>query len=252
MAIVAFAALLLRMLAAQHHAERAMRQHTHRLQELSRQLLSIKEQERRSLGRELHDRIGGNLNALLLNLEVLRQNLPGDPAPALTRQLGDSENLVRETLSNVRHILAELRPTALDELGLRAALEHHARAMEGRANLAVAVNGEEPSPRLLPAVEISLFRIAQEALNNAVRHAHASHVTLELRVEEGEVILEIADDGAGFRDGAVATIPGSGLGMVTMRERAEALGGSLEVKSSTRGTVIRVRIPATDDLPSPD
>ena len=247
-ALVAFALLLLRMLAAQHHAERAMRERTHRLQELSRQLLSVKEQERRGLGRELHDRIGGNLNALLLNLEVLRRNLPGDPAPALTMQLGDSENLVRETLSNVRHILAELRPTALDELGLRAALEHHARAMEGRADLAIAVNGEEPSPRLPPTVEISLFRIAQEALNNAVRHAHASHVTLDLRVSEGEVILEIADDGAGFREGAVATIPGSGLGMLTMRERAEALGGSLEVKSSPQGTVIRVRLPATDEL----
>jgi len=105
-------------------------------------------------------------------------------------------------------------------------------------------------PRLPPAVEISLFRIAQEAVNNAVRHAHASHVTLELRKEEGEVILEIADDGGGFREGAVATIPGSALGMVTMRERAEALGGSLEVKSSAQGTVIRVRFPAIDDLSS--
>lgn len=248
MAIVAFAALLLRMLAAQHQAERAMRQHTHRLQELSRQLLSIKEQERRFLGRELHDRIGGNLNALLMNLEALRQSLPGDPAPALTRRLGDSENLVRETLSNVRHILSELRPTALDELGLRAALEHHASAMAGRANLAIEVKGEEIHPRLPPAAEISLFRIAQEAVNNAVRHAHASHVTLELRMKEGEVILEIADDGAGFREGAVATIPGSGLGMLTMRERAEALGGRLEVQSSAQGTVIRVRLPAADDL----
>lgn len=252
LAIVAFAALLLHMLAAQHQAERAMRQHTQRLQELSRQLLSIKEQERRFLGRELHDRIGGNLNAMLLNLEVLRQNLPGEPAPALTRPLRDSESLVRETLSNVRYILAELRPTALDELGLRAALEHHAAAMAGRANLAIEVKGEDIQPRLPPAAEISLFRIAQEAVNNAVRHAHASHVTLELRKEEDEVILEIADDGAGFREGAIASIPGSGLGMVTMRERANALGGSLAVESSTQGTVIRVRLPATDDLSSLD
>jgi two-component system sensor histidine kinase UhpB len=224
-------------------ADAGLRSRSARLQQLSRQLMQVQEQERRRLGRELHDRTGANLSALLLSLEVLRGKLPPDLPEAFRSRISNCGVLLRETITQVRDVLAELRPPALDELGLLAALNHYVRLVAQLGNTEVSTEGREPSPRLPPDVEISLFRIAQEALNNATRHAQATHIVFALRPEAAQVTLTVTDDGKGFD--ASSQRPGSpSLGLVTMRERAEAMSARLIVETSPgKGTRIIVTVP---------
>ncbi|MGE5139360.1 MAG: PAS domain S-box protein, partial [Rudaea sp.] len=225
------------------HAEQALRESADRLQLLSRRLLEVQEEERRHLARELHDRIGSNLSALTLNLGMVRNALPHSGAEAVGARLSDSETLLTETVQQVRDVMADLRPPELDELGLLAALDQHARLVANRANVAYEVSGSEPVPRLSPIVEIALFRIAQEAFNNVIKHARATRIALALRPANGRVILSIMDDGAGF-DISARRARATGLGMTTMRERAEAIEAHLSVESSRgKGTQVTIDVP---------
>lgn len=228
---------------AQKEAEVELRNRTARLQRLSRQLMSVEEQERRRIGRELHDRIGANLNALLLGIEVFQNKLP----PALAQEIGSRfegwEALLRETIEHVRDVLADLRPPALDELGLLAALNQYVSLLARHVDMEIAMKGREPSPRLPPDVEIALFRIAQEALNNATRHAWAAHITVELLSDDAQVTLMVADDGKGI-DATLSRFASSSFGLQTMRERAEGINARLVVESSRdEGTRIMVTMP---------
>jgi signal transduction histidine kinase len=133
----------------------------------------------------------------------------------------------------------------LDHHGLASALDWHARNFSKRTGIAVAVRASEPAVRPAPQVEIALFRIAQEALNNVAKHARARRVEIALEHANGECVMSVEDDGIGF-DGVEGTSdkPKPGLGMVTMRERAQAAGGSFDVRAlSVRGTQLTVRVP---------
>ena len=136
--------------------------------------------------------------------------------------------------------MSELRPPMLDDYGLLPALQWYEKEFTRRTGIQVTVEGCEPSVRLAPEAEIALFRIAQEALNNIVKHAHAKHVEIRLDCMGADCLMTIADDGLGF-DPAAAASPRrrASLGMVTMRERAAAICGSFEVKSAPgQGTSI--------------
>ena len=218
-------------------AEQALRAHAGQLRHLSHRLFEVEENERRRLARELHDRIGANLTALGLNLKLVR-----DEWKKSSTRLDDSEKLLDSTAQLVRDVLTDMRPPGLDELGLLAALREHAGQVAQRSGLALEVAGAEPRPRLPPATEIALFRVAQEALTNVVKHAGATAVSVSLRPEHGVVILTIEDNGAGF-DGEGPAMA-AGMGMASMRERAEAVGARPRIESAPgHGTRVIVEVP---------
>jgi signal transduction histidine kinase len=202
-----------------------------RLQELSRRLISTEEEERRKINRELHDRIGQDLSTLSLNLDLIRSRSAqgGD----VVRRLDDAKKLLDATIREVRNVMAELHPPGLDDLGLLAALRMHAEGMVARTGLPVQVRGEDLEPRLQPTVEMSLFRVAQEALANAAKHARASRVEVTLSDTPRGVTLTISDDGAGFDAARVPSKPSWGISI--MRERAQAAGLTLSIDSAPGG-----------------
>jgi signal transduction histidine kinase len=126
-------------------------------------------------------------------------------------------------------VMAELRRPMLDDHGLLAALQWYARQFSQRTGIEVEVHGKEPAQRLVQEVEITLFRIAQEALNNVAKHARATRVKIELRRAGGDTILSVSDDGTGFDESAP---PGAGRGMGTMRERTLSVNGRFELRSA--------------------
>jgi two-component system sensor histidine kinase UhpB len=225
-------------------AEDTLRESATRLRDLSRRLMETEETERRALNRELHDRIGQNLSALGLNLGLLRVKMQADVPAAIGARLDDMEKLVETTSRDIRNLMAELRPPALDDYGLVAALSIHAGMVSERSGVAVRLRGKDLSPRPAAAVETAMFRIAQEALNNAIKHARAGGVEIEVVSAADGLRLIVSDDGAGFSDDAVSGR--TTWGMSTMRERAEAIGAMLRVDSAPgRGTRIMVEISGT-------
>lgn len=196
---------------------------------LSHRLFEAKETERRELARELHDRLGQNVTTLNLNLNMLREDLPAELEPKVKGRLDDCESLLYGTGKLVRDLMGELRPPGLDELGLLAALHEHARRVAARSGLAVTVHGTEVQPRLAQLTEITLFRIAQEALINVLAHARATEIAVTVDSDPDRVVLTVADNGCGFD--AAAAPPSGHLGIFGMRERADAIGGRLRVES---------------------
>lgn len=222
--------------------EAELADHAARLQIVSRQLLDVQENERRGLARDLHDSVGQELTALSLNLAFIRDEVAAAGLAGLDTRLRDSLSLIETTSRHLRDIMVELRPPGLDELGLLAALKEHAARVAHRSGLQLQIDGGEPTPRLSGTLAIALFRIAQEAMNNVVKHAGATRLSIALLSDGTAQLLSIADDGCGF-DPAYRRPAGSdGMGMTTMRERAEAVGATLRVDSRPgMGTRVEVR-----------
>ena len=211
---------------------------TEELQESRERLVLAREEERRRLRNDLHDGLGPQLAALALKLETARNRLAHDPQ---AEELFD--DLIRRTQSaigDIRRVVYALRPPALDELGLRSALaEWVARYPQG-AGPQIAIELPERLPPLPAAVEVAVYRIAQEAVTNVVRHAGATACSLALRLDEaaGRLTLEVRDNGRGIGEDEAA-----GVGLSSMRERAAELGGSLSVHAAQGGgTVLRVSL----------
>jgi len=205
---------------------------------LTRRLVEAEEAERRRLARELHDRVGQNLSALAFNLDVALGAL-GDSHPEVGARLSDSVNLVQGTLQSIESVMADLRPPLLEEYGLGAALGRHVEEFARRTGIAVDFDdsAKEGVRSLRIENAVALFRIAQEALNNIVKHAGAKQVRLSLALRGLDAVVSISDDGQGF-DLASAGRAGR-WGMRTMRERAEAAGGRIDVFSSPgKGTSV--------------
>ena len=227
-----------------HEMTKDLRISTEQLTALSRRLVDIQEDDRRQFSRELHDRIGQNLTALSINLDILKMQLAtGHNAEFLSR-LDDSAALLEATTSAVENVMSELRPPMLDDYGLLPALQWYGNEFARRTGIEVKVHENARMERLPPATEIALFRIAQEALNNVAKHANASNVDIEIERPGAEWIMSVTDNGIGFdaRPGPDATHR-AGLGMVTMRERTQAIGGRFEAGTAPgRGARIAVRI----------
>jgi signal transduction histidine kinase len=211
------------------------------LQTLSRQLVGLQEEERRAVARELHDEAGQAVTSLLYNLRLLeREAAAGEGVAARAEDLRRIADDVQETLHRVA---AGLRPVALDHLGLVPALGQlvEGLSVEGGPNIVLETLGLDQE-RLSPEVETALYRIAQEAVTNAVRHAGAREIAVVLERRDAHLILIVEDDGEGF-DAEMASRPGR-LGMIGMRERAVMLGGRLLVESSPgSGTTIVAEVP---------
>lgn len=202
----------------------------------------MREEEKRRIAREVHDTLGQALTGMKIEISLLSRKLA--PDGAAVEKLAELTEMVDETIGAVRQIATELRPSVLDDLGLPAALEWLAKRFE-------EMNGVECLLRLEPGAEapdrdtaVALFRIAQEAMTNVVRHAGAGRVEIGLLREEGELVMRVEDDGKGFEEGEVEWP--HALGILGMKERACALGGTLNIgPRKGRGTVVEVRVPVS-------
>ncbi|HEV2128089.1 MAG TPA: sensor histidine kinase [Thermomicrobiales bacterium] len=213
-----------------------------RLRELTSQIIDAQEDERKRIARELHDDTAQVLFAQLLRLTALKSS-EHEPVRACAEAL---EQSTVDAIEGVRRLALELRPPALDDLGLWAALAELAQRYEERYDLRVAYEWKGSRERLARDLELVLYRIAQEAMTNVVKHARASHVQLALSRSADEVALSISDDGVGFDAGRVSRRDDRslGLGIFGMIERSALVGGSLRVVPlHPRGTRIEAIVP---------
>jgi signal transduction histidine kinase len=211
--------------------------------ELLARLVFAQEDERRRIAREMHDQFGEHLTALGLGIGTLKDAC-GDRSD-LRGQVDALEALAQRLDHDVDRLVWELRPTALDDLGLRAALANYIQDWSKRTGIAVDLHTSGLLDHRLPSgMETTLYRIAQEALTNVAKHARATHVEIILERREEAVLLIVEDDGVGFEPGDTDTV-GRGLGLLGMRERAALVGASLQIESAAgKGTTVFVRMAA--------
>ncbi|HEX7313808.1 MAG TPA: PAS domain S-box protein [Pyrinomonadaceae bacterium] len=211
------------------------------------QLVTAQEDERRRISRDLHDQLGQQLTALRLKLAAMREECDQDETARA--RIEEVQALAERIDSEVDFLVWELRPTALDDLGLTAALTNFVREWSSHYHIpaeAHVTGFGSGTLRLPPEVETCLYRIAQEALNNVYKHAQAARVSVVLERRDGNAVLVVEDDGVGFDAADAATWRGDrGIGLVGMRERVAPLGGSVEFESEPgKGTTIFARVPA--------
>jgi len=210
---------------------------------LARELLRLQEEQRNALSRELHDNIAQLLSATTTRIALARRNVRSN---ALRKELADVRNALETVLQEVGVLSRSLRPSTIDQMGLAAAIEKHAAAFRDRAKLELHVHIEAPSAETLDgAAATNLFRIVQEALNNIEKHARATEARISLLEEDKLLRLEIADNGRSFSPTHAATAQKNGsLGLFSMRERAEMLGGTFEIDAQHgNGTTVRAAVP---------
>ena len=236
-------AIIIRDITESKRAETALRDYAAQMRHLSWRLSEVEERERRAIHRELHDRVGANLAALKLDLSLINSLLSSDDRKTAGDRLQKAQQLAGETVEQIRDVMADLRPPALDDYGLLAALRNYAQSYSARLGIPVMVDGDDIQPRLALAVETALFRIAQEALNNIAKHAQARHVVITITMKDNGVTLVIADDGIGFAPGQ-ANPQRTVWGLRTMRERAQAIAADFRIESSPgSGTRIIIKLP---------
>lgn len=213
---------------------------------LSRHLLTSREAERLRVARKLHDELGSNLTAVNMDIAWVRQRTQDAP---LAERLVRAGAVLGSTVQLMRSIIQDLRPTALDSLGLSAALEIYATDLAQRTGIAIATELPDALPRLREGCAITAFRIAQEALDNAVRHAQASAIRVSVRQEDSDIAVEVTDDGIGI-DLTAAQNATTAHGLLSMRERALQMGGSVTVEHGAqgRGTRVHATLPCVDAL----
>ena len=221
------------------------KQNKESLRRYARRLIEMDEDLRRHLAAELHDGIASDLAATGMRMALIRQALPR-PVPAdVATHLDDAQAALIDINRKVRNLMAELRPPVLDDYGLAAALRWHCEKVQEYSDLAIIIDVPEDFPRLAPEQELALFRIVQEALANALKHARARTITISLGVTDSKVTVRVSDDGAGFDPGRSGQSQGlSGWGLTLMRERAESARGTIRIESLPgRGTTVIMSLP---------
>jgi signal transduction histidine kinase len=199
-------------------------------------------EERNRLARELHDSVTQSLYGLDLFANATQQTLAAGRIERAAEHVREILSLSQRALADMRLLIFELRPPLLEKEGLAGALSARLESVEGRAGLKTEfeVQGEPP---LSPTVEAELYAVALEALNNTLKHAQAEHITLNLECDAGRCCLTIQDDGIGFDPETAES--GGGLGLHTMRERVERLGGNLTLETAPgSGATVRVEVTA--------
>ena len=219
---------------------------------LSSHLLKVQDEERRRLGRELHDGLAQTVLAINLSLAQARQSIqPGDATAA--RSLEKARQLTQQISREIRTLSYLLHPPLLDDLGLVSALKEYAQGFADRSGIDTQVFVLSRFDRLSQPVETALFRIVQESLANVQRHSRSSSARIRLRLEDSLLILEVIDFGHGMvvpKDAPRSSEARLGVGIPGMRERMALLGGSLDIFSDYNGTTVRATIPLT--VLSPD
>lgn len=217
-----------------------------RLQQMSAMLMAARQHERDQLSHRLHDLVGRNLTGLNLDLSVIQIQLaPLHPDEKTLALLADAIQLVEKLGEITRDLIAEMRPPLLDEYGLVAAIEWYRTAFVQRTGIDFIIEQGGTLPRLNPSVENGLFRVVQESLNNAAKHAGADRVIVTLGADADNVNIAIVDDGCGFDpDRRYTSTDRQRWGLIFMRECIRAFGGQLHIESTPgEGTRIGVKVP---------
>jgi len=224
-----------------------MQASTVRMQALSRRLVEAQESERRNISRELHDEAGQSLASLRIGLRLLEREI--GESGSITGRIAELVQTTDAVIDGLHRLAADLRPASLDHLGLEAALRQYVRSAASKHGLAVHFKARGFTGERLPmVVETALYRVAQEAITNVVRHASATRVDVLLERRGDRVMVMIEDDGAGFDPDQVRS--GDHFGLLGLRERAEALGGTLMLESAPgAGTTIVVEVASADPHP---
>jgi len=242
--IAAFTRMMIRAETSRQQSEKLLAE----LQDAHRQLQAYAGQaeelavarERNRLARELHDSVAQTLYGLTLQSEAASRKLSAGNLQAVEERLFEIRQGALQTLQETRLLIYELRPPVLDEVGLVTALRSRLESVEAHSGLVTHFDSEEIG-RLPPSIETGLYGIAREALNNVLKHAQASQVSVCLARENGEIILEVVDDGVGFDPAAGGE--GGGIGIQSMRERTDQIGGKLEVHSTPgQGATVHVEV----------
>jgi len=206
--------------------------------------LEAQERERARVARDLHDEVNQALTGLVLRLEALRTKAP----PELSEELIETRAVASQAMQELLKLARQLRPTALDDLGLEAALAGLVEDIARQTEIRTAFDRELGTgvlPELSDELQLVTYRVAQEALSNAVRHSGAAHIRVRLCIDDQRLELRVSDDGAGFD----ADRTGAGLGVAGMRERALLVGASLEIDSEPgMGTRVRLWVPIADEV----
>lgn len=235
--------------ASLRRSERKYREAGDQLQKLTRHLQDIREKERTHLAHELHDELGQILTAMKMDASWLLSKIP-DGEKNLRARAADLSALADQTLKTVRRLAQEMRPGVLDDLGLSTALEWQAAEFAERTGIRCRVQSIVDESHLTKDQATALFRIVQESLTNASRHSGATEVTITLNETPGTIALRIADNGRGIAEEEIRA--GRSLGLLGMRERAAAAGGTFAIAGRAgEGTTVSVEIPASPGSAGP-
>lgn len=215
------------------------------LHDLSSHLQNVREEERMQIARDIHDELGQQLTGLKMEVSWLRNRISsGDEN--INQKIGSIIELIDETVKSVRRISSNLRPSMLDDLGLVAALEWYSEEVAKRTGIHIHFGSSLQGINIPITTATGIFRIYQEVLTNAIRHANASEILSSLQYENGQLLFQISDDGRGMD---ISTIDGrKTLGLIGIKERTFALGGKYELTSELgKGTKIKISIPFSPD-----
>ena len=211
------------------------------LRALTARLLVFREMEARRLAREIHDELGQVLTGLKINLARLAGKLMAKQEP-LAKKLASMEESINQTIRSVRRIATDLRPRLLDDLGLTAAIQWQVREFQSRTGVTCRLRDESGHHKYASELSTALFRILQESLTNAARHARPSRIDIDLKEHDGNLVLRVRDNGRGIRDKDL-NHPES-LGLLGMKERALLLGGTIQIRGAVgKGTTVIAAIP---------
>ena len=230
---------------AHSELEKLILERTAELQNLSQRLLSVRDEERRKIARDLHDSTGQTLAALRMSLSLLQEDCKAEPA-RLTMVL-DVAQLADQAIEEIRTTSYLLHPPLLDEVGFACAAEWYIEGFAKRSGINVKADITTFPKRLPKRMEIALFRVLQESLTNVHRHSGASDASIHFKHEAEAVILEIRDFGSGIPEDRLRCLDGvsagTGVGLAGIRERLHELNGRLEIESNSRGTSMRATVP---------
>lgn len=215
------------------------------LRSYARHLIEMDEKLRNEFASKLHDEIGRDLTAAGMNLAIINYSLTEETSRDITEKIQHSRSLIENISRNIRDIMSNLRPPVLDDFGMPAVLRWYSNSFSSRTGMEALVLADEPFPRLSVETETSLFRIAQEALNNVAKHAGTQIVTIKLQNSDGMIRLLVIDEGQGFIAACSSDASGGpGWGIKIMNERTKMIGGSFKLESAPgKGTVVSVNLP---------
>jgi signal transduction histidine kinase len=227
-------------------AEERLKATTEQVRALSASLQSAREEEGTRIAREIHDELGAALSSLRWDLEEIDEAISQSASPPALQErrkkIGSMIRLIDTTINTVRRIASELRPIGLDDLGLAEAIKFHARQFQDRTGIVVECDCDMRTAELSREHSTAIFGIFQEAMTNSLRHSEATRVNIQMKEENEEFGLTISDNGRGITDDE--KLGQRTLGLLGMRERADLIGGRIEITGSDgKGTVVIVRIP---------